>query len=210
MQHYYLIHIFKYGSIIQNYTTTLRSIQLSSEFEKSKYLPASGAVAVSLVFEIRDTLHHPVIDLRQGKALLWGALDGLRDEISVRHIPPGIAARRAALTLSRSGSGRRHRRGGTDRGGEQGHLLLVGNLRARQLLLLLLMWVSLDTVLLTREVTANAHWLLVGVVFILFQQAEIVDVVSIIGRLLLDGGSRRGCVGVGWVAEIRPWQGPST
>ena len=33
------------------------------------YLPAGGAVAVPLVLEVGDVLHHPVVDLSQPAAL---------------------------------------------------------------------------------------------------------------------------------------------
>lgn len=75
-----------------------------------KYLPAGGAVAVALVLEIRHALHHPVVDLRESEALLGRALDSLGDQVSVRHVAPGVAPCRAALPLRRRRS--RCRRGG--------------------------------------------------------------------------------------------------
>lgn len=82
-------------------------------------LPSCGAVAVPLILEIRDVLHHPLVDLRQGQPLIWRRGDGLRYQVRVAQIAPGVPP--AGVFLG--GHGRRRRR--------HGHGALVARLLAR-------------------------------------------------------------------------------
>ena len=61
------------------------------------YLPSGGAVGVAFIFEVGNVLDHPVVNLRQGEALIGAALNGLRYEIGVRHVAPGVASARILL-----------------------------------------------------------------------------------------------------------------
>ena len=47
------------------------------------YLPAGAAIAVSLVLEIRDVLHHPVVDLAESQPFLRTTEDGLGYQVGV-------------------------------------------------------------------------------------------------------------------------------
>jgi len=90
------------------------------------YLPSSRTVAVALVLEIRYVLHHPLVDLRQREPLFRHRTDGLRDEVRVRLVTPGVPPagslldhpgdHATALLLLRrvqSGARRRHAANGT-------------------------------------------------------------------------------------------------
>ncbi|KAG8123964.1 hypothetical protein E2320_019268 [Naja naja] len=62
------------------------------------YLPASRAVAVTLILEVGHAAHHPLVDLGQGEALLRRALNGA--------VPPRVSPGR---TFPRRGRcSRRH------------------------------------------------------------------------------------------------------
>lgn len=60
-------------------------------------LPPGAAVAVPLVLEVGHVLDHPLVDLGEGEALFRGARDGLRDEVGVTEVAPGISPRRVLL-----------------------------------------------------------------------------------------------------------------
>lgn len=54
------------------------------------HLPSGRTVAVPFVLEIRHVLHHPLVDLRQGEPLFRHRADGLRDQVRVRLVAPGV------------------------------------------------------------------------------------------------------------------------
>lgn len=89
---------------------------LSAAPRPDTHLPAGGAVAVTLVLEVGDGAHHPLVDLRQREPLLGGALDSLADELGVGLVAPGIAPgaalprRRAARPRPLGPAGPRRRR----------------------------------------------------------------------------------------------------
>lgn len=67
----------------------------------------------------------------------------------------------------------------------------------------------MDAVLLTLEISAQDHRLLLREVLVLLQQAQVVDELGVAGGLLLHRRHRRRRVGVARVDELRPGQGPS-
>lgn len=78
------------------------------------------------------------------------------------------------------------------------------------MLLLMLLWrLLVDAVLLTLEISAQDDRLLLREVLGLLQQTEVVDEVGVAGGFLLHGRHWRGRVGVTWVDELWPGQGPS-
>ena len=90
------------------------------------HLPASRAVAVAFVLEIRHRPHHPVIDLGQGQPFLGGALDGLGNEVCIGVVAPGVPAG-GGLPQLLGGRAAQSRGGGLRRGGRAvGGLLPAG------------------------------------------------------------------------------------
>ena len=61
------------------------------------YLPSCGAVAVALVLEVGNVLHHPLVHLTQRQPTLRRALDRLRDQVGVRQVAPRVAPRGTLL-----------------------------------------------------------------------------------------------------------------
>ena len=85
----------------------------------ASYLPSCGAVAVSLVLEVGDVLHHPLVHLTQRQPPLRRALDGLRDQVRVRQVAPRVPPRRTLLVargVAGGGGAPRGRRGTRGRG----------------------------------------------------------------------------------------------
>jgi len=58
------------------------------------YLPTCGADAVPLLPEVGDVLDQPLVDLGQGQTLVGRALDGLGDQVGVRHVAPRISPKK--------------------------------------------------------------------------------------------------------------------
>ncbi len=63
------------------------------------HLPSGGAVAVPLVLEIGNVVHHPLVDLAERQPLLRGRVDGLRDQVGIAHVAPRVAAGGALLAV---------------------------------------------------------------------------------------------------------------
>ena len=64
---------------------------------RRSYLPSGGAVAVALVLEVGNVLHHPLVHLTQRQPTLRRALDRLRDQVGVRQVAPRVAPRGTLL-----------------------------------------------------------------------------------------------------------------
>ena len=54
-------------------------------------LPTSWRITVSLILKIGDILYHPVVNLGQSQPLLWGALYGFGDQVSIGEIAPCVS-----------------------------------------------------------------------------------------------------------------------
>lgn len=78
-----------------------------------RVLPTSAAVALSFFPEVRDILHHPLVDLRESQPFVGGAGNGLSNEIGITVISPGVPPggilldRKQAGTLAESAMLRR-------------------------------------------------------------------------------------------------------
>ena len=91
-----------------------RNIKYGAEDENSvisTYLPSCRAVAVPLILEVGNVLHHPVVHLTEGQPLLRAGEDGLGDQVGVAQVTPGVPPRGTLLrdTTSTSISGERVR-----------------------------------------------------------------------------------------------------
>ena len=70
---------------------------------KRSYFPSGTGITVALIFKIGHILNHPVVNLAEGQSLLWRSVDGLSDQIGVRHIAPGVPSRRILFRSARTG-----------------------------------------------------------------------------------------------------------